>query len=131
LVEDNPGDVELFRWALKKAGVDCELTVIRDGAEALAKVRGEDASASPDTPDLVVLDLNLPKADGHEILAAMRATRAFSNVPVAILTSSTSLRERKRLEALRIARYLAKPPNLKEFVRLGSAVKDLLLELPS
>jgi DNA-binding NarL/FixJ family response regulator len=74
---------------------------------------------------------NLPKADGHEILAAMRATQAFADVPVVILTSSTSPRERQRLEPLQVARYLTKPPNLKEFIQLGSAVRDLLREFPS
>ena len=128
LVDDNPGDVQLFRWALRRADLDIDLSVIDDGGEALAMVREADASSTLNTPDLVVLDLNLPKADGREILTLMRSTRAFADVPVVILTSSTSLRDREQMESLNIARYIAKPPDLKEFMNLGSVVKNVLEE---
>lgn len=128
LVDDNPGDVQLFRWALKRAEIDCELSVIADGGEALAMVRRESAAASPHRPDLVVLDLNLPKADGREILTAMRSTAVFSEVPVVILTSSTAPREREQLQSLRVARHLVKPPDFKEFMNLGAIVKQVLEE---
>src|SRR6266700_5710060 len=85
LVEDNPADVELLRMALKNAGVDCELTVLEDGAEALALVRQRENDARASIPDLAVLDLNLPKIGGLEVLEAMRASRAFAGTRVAIL----------------------------------------------
>src|ERR1700726_3759497 len=85
LVEDNPGDVQLLRLALKKAEVDCELSVVDDGAEALELVRQHGKYAAFPAPDLLVLDLNIPKYDGVEILAAMRANPAWAHVRVAIL----------------------------------------------
>ena len=128
MVEDNPGDVELFRWALKRADIDCDLSVIGDGAEAIAMVRREDASQHPNAPDLIVLDLNLPKADGREILTAMRSTPTFGKIPVIILTSSTSRRELEQLEPLRISRHIAKPSDLDEFLSVGTVIKKVLEE---
>lgn len=128
MIEDNPGDVELLRLALERAELDCELFVINDGGEALALVRRENTSPSRAIPNLVLLDLNLPKADGREILMEMRRGRAFANVPVVILTSSSSVREREELQALRIARHITKPPDLIEFLKLGSVVREVLDE---
>ena len=86
LVDDNPADVGLFRLALEKAELNCELTVIDDAAEALALVRQQGKYASSPIPDLAVLDLNLSKNDGLQILMAMRDNRAFTGVPAAVLT---------------------------------------------
>ncbi len=126
LVEDNPGDVELFRLALRKAGLDCVLTVLDDGADALALVRQQGNYADLDAPDLVVLDLNVPKYDGVEILEAMRANPAFGDVRVAILSSSSSPRERVKIEKFHISRYITKPLDLDEFLRIGVILKELL-----
>jgi CheY-like chemotaxis protein len=128
LVEDNPADVDLLRRALRNAELDCELTVIEDGAEALAFVRQKEKEAGAPTPDLVVLDMNLPKHSGLEILEAMRTTRVFANVPVAILTSSSSPRERTKMEGLRVGRYITKPSDLEEFMRIGLIIKALFVE---
>ncbi len=87
LVEDNLGDVELLQRALAIAGVACELSVISDGRRpARVQHRGEYASSA--LPDLMILDLNLPKVSGHQILAAARATDEFEAVPIVVLTSS-------------------------------------------
>ncbi|HWF10204.1 MAG TPA: response regulator [Bryobacteraceae bacterium] len=128
VVEDNPADVELLRYALGGAGVDCELTVIDNGGDALAffEQRGVYANSTP--PDLAILDLNLPRYDGIEILEAMRASRKFADVAVAVLSSSSSPRERARIEAFHIARYITKPPNLDEYMRIGFVVKEMLGE---
>lgn len=128
LVDDNPGDVELFRWALDRAGIDYELSVIADGGDAMAMVHGERASRNARPPDLVVLDLNLPKADGREILAEMRSAGVFSETPVMILTSSTSQRDRDQMRALQVARYVSKPHDFEEFMKIGMIVKELLGE---
>jgi CheY-like chemotaxis protein len=128
LVEDNPGDVELLRLALKRAGLVCELTVLDDGAEALALVRQQGKYASVPVPDLAVLDLNVPKYDGVEILEALRANPAFANVLVAVLSSSSSPRERTSIEKFRISRYITKPLDLDEFLRIGEVLKELLAE---
>jgi DNA-binding response OmpR family regulator len=128
VVEDNPGDVELLRWAFGRAKIDCELIVIDDGAEAMAFVQQSGKYANAVAPDLAILDLNLPKYDGLEILGGMRANLAFASVPVAVLSSSSSPRDRARMEVFRIARYITKPPDLEEFLRIGEVVKELLEE---
>ena len=128
LVEDNPGDVELLRLALKRAGLDCELMVLDDGAEALALVRQQGKYAGVPVPDLAVLDLNVPKYDGVEILEALRANPAFAEVRVAVLSSSSSPRERANIEKYHISRYITKPLDLDEFLRIGEVLKELLTD---
>ena len=129
LVEDNPADVDLLRRALRSAALDCELRVIEDGAEALAFVSQEkEKETGAPIPDLVVLDMNLPKNSGQEILEAMRTNRVFAKVPVAILTSSSSPRERTKMEGLDVGRYILKPPDLEEYLRIGLILKELLVE---
>jgi chemotaxis family two-component system response regulator Rcp1 len=128
VVEDNPGDVELLRWALRRANLDCDLTVIDDGAEAMALVRQRGKYATVTAPDIAILDLNLPKYDGLTILSAMRANIAFAKVPVAVLSASSSPRDRERVEEFHIACFITKPPDLDEFLRIGVMVKELLVE---
>ena len=125
LVEDNPSDAFLVRKALENAEVNFDLTLIEDGAEAMAFVRREGKYATAPTPDLAVLDLNLPKHDGSEILKEMRQS-PLSNVPVVILTSSPSPSERQKLEAFHIMRYIIKPDNLKEFLQVGKLLRNVL-----
>ena len=122
IVEDNPGDVLLFRLALSDAGIDCELSEIDDGGAALDFVRKKEAPL----PDLIVLDLNLPKASGKEILAKIRATPAFNPIPVVIWTSSNARVDRTQVEELGVARYLVKPPEFRDLARLGAAIKEIL-----
>ena len=126
LVDDNPADVRLLRLALDNADLDCELIVIDDGAEALAFVRqqGQDARNSP--PDLAVLDFNLPKIDGLQILKAMRENRAFTGVPVAVLSSGLSPRDMAKIQEFTLARYITKPSTLEEFLKIGSSLKALI-----
>ena len=126
LVEDNPADVYLLRMALRNAEIDFELMVMEDGAEALAFVRQEGKYADVPVPDLAVLDLNLPKNDGLEVLAAIRASRSLSEMRVAILTSSSSPVERARVQELGIDQFITKPPDLEEFLRIGLILKSLL-----
>ena len=126
LVDDNPADVRLLRLALDNADLDCELIVIDDGAEALAFVRqqGQDARNSP--PDLAVLDFNLPKSDGLQILKAMRENRAFTGVPVAVLSSGLSPRDMAKIQEFTLARYITKPSTFEEFLKIGSSLKALI-----
>lgn len=128
LVEDNAADAYLFRMALENAKVNFELTVLSDGAEALAFVRREGKYAESPLPDLAVMDLNLPKNDGAEVLEAVRKSTQFSTLPVVITSSSASPREQARVEQLGIARYIRKPPDLEEFLRVGPVLKQILLE---
>jgi two-component system response regulator len=127
VIEDNPGDVELIRMALEFAGIDCELQVIDEGEGAMAYVQQQPDSAGERVPDLVLLDLNLPKHSGLEILEAIRANQAFAAVPVTVLSSSSSRRDRAKIEDFHIAMYITKPPDLEEFLKIGPALKDLLV----
>lgn len=121
LIEDNPADVELLRMALDQARFPYNVTVIHDGAEALALFR---QSAAP-LPDITVLDLNLPKYGGLEILEAARANPAYAAMPIAILSSSSSPRERSRIQMFDRVRYFTKPLDLDEYLSIGPLIRDL------
>jgi chemotaxis family two-component system response regulator Rcp1 len=126
LVEDNDADVYLFRKALETAELQFELTVMRDGAEALAFVRREGKYAASPVPNLVVLDLNLPKDGGIQVLEAIREREPFSNVPVAIVSSSDSPQDRDETGKFGVDRYITKPPDLDEFLAIGQIFRELL-----
>jgi CheY-like chemotaxis protein len=124
VLEDNPADVELLRLALNSAGLDCEMTVIDDGADALAFAR----DTTGEVPALAILDLNLPKHDGLEILVAMRSNPTLCQVPVAIFSSSSSQKERSEIAPHGVKRFITKPADLEEFLKVGLVVRDLLTE---
>jgi CheY-like chemotaxis protein len=126
VLEDNPADVELLRLALLDAGVVCELAVIDDGADALAHIRR--CQEPKEAPDLAIIDLNLPKHGGLELLEEIRSSRALADLPVVILSSSSSPRERDSIAKLRVRRHIVKPPGLDEFLRIGSEVKNILAD---
>ena len=123
LAEDNPADVYLIREALQEHGVDCTLQVAADGKEVLQIIAREDPQPPP---GLIILDMNLPRHDGIEILQRLRKIATFSHVPVVVLTSSDSPRDRQVATQLGATRYLRKPSNLEEFLSLGAIFKELL-----
>ncbi len=127
LVEDNAGDVYLFRKALENVELNFELNVIEDGAEALAFVRQEGKYAGSPVPDLALLDLNLPKNEGIEVLKAMRHNSHLSKVPVVITSTSATPRERVDAERLGVERYIIKPPDLESFLQFGMVLKEIIL----
>jgi chemotaxis family two-component system response regulator Rcp1 len=126
LGEDNPADVYLVREALREHGVDCALRVASDGAEMLRLISSEDALAAAQHLGLIILDLNLPRHDGSEILQRLRETRELAQVPVVVLTSSDSPRDRLVAREFGAACFLRKPSNLEQFLSLGAVFKDLL-----
>jgi CheY-like chemotaxis protein len=126
VVEDNASDVDLLRLALEKEGIKYELTVIDDGGEALDLVRQRGKYSHAARPDLMLLDLSLPKNDGAEILEALRANPAFAGLKVAVLSSSSSPRDRARLERFGISRFVTKPADLDEYLKIGEIVRQLL-----
>lgn len=128
VVEDNPGDIHLLRLALQSANLDCDLTVVDDGQEALDFVRQRGNYEDSVVPDLVVLDLNVPKNDGIEILEALRTNPAFAQVPIAVLSSSSSPRDIAKAERLGVERFIAKPPDLEEYLTIGGVLKQLLAD---
>ena len=124
IVEDNRGDVMLVEVALREAGLRFDLTHIPDGEKAvdyLRKLRNQSAGAPP---DLVFLDLNLPKRDGWEVLEELRSVPLEHPVPVVILSSSSSPADMARAESLGVAKYIRKPSTLDEFLAIGQAVKN-------
>ena len=123
LAEDNPADVYLIQEALREHSITCPVRVAPDGKIVL------DLLESPSPEDrfsLIVLDLNLPLYDGLEILQRLRVTPSISRVPVVILTSSDSPRDRVVASELGAACYLRKPSNLEQFLSLGAIFKTLL-----
>ena len=123
VIEDNPADVDLLRRALATADLDCELTVVDDGAEALALFR---PGANTTVPDLAIVDLNLPKHGGLEVIAQMRTNPTFAEVPVVIMSSSSAPRDRSSLEKFKIRGYIVKPADLEEFMQIGQQIRELL-----
>ena len=128
LAEDNPADVYLIRRALHEHGVDRSVLVSSDGKDALEIVSREGRYAERDRLALVILDLNLPRHDGIEILGRIRATGEFDRVPVVVLTSSDSPQDRRSADELGATMYLRKPTCLEEFLSLGVIFKGLLEE---
>lgn len=123
LVEDNPADVLLVEKALEARGIDCELIRYEDGEQAIRALTEEDEGA----PDLILLDLNLPRVEGFDVLKAIRGRPALVSVPVGILTSSETQADRHRVGLLGAERYIHKPHNLEEFLHtVGTAVEELL-----
>ncbi|HTS66630.1 MAG TPA: response regulator [Candidatus Acidoferrales bacterium] len=124
LAEDNPADVYLIREALQDHGVRCTMRVATDGKEVLEIVGGESAQTI-ESFSLIILDLNLPRHDGIEILERIKAG-GLAHVPVVVLTSSDSPRDRLLATQLGARQYLRKPSNLDQFLALGAVFKDLL-----
>jgi two-component system, chemotaxis family, response regulator Rcp1 len=114
LVDDNPADVRLTVEALRDSGIDHRLTVARDGAEAMALLRGP----SNPRPDIVLLDLNLPVKDGREVLVEIKSDPALRRIPVAVLTSSQAEEDVLRSYDLRANGYLIKPVDPEQVVGL-------------
>jgi CheY-like chemotaxis protein len=125
LVEDNPDDVELTRLAFDEANVSNRMVVVSDGAEALDYLfaRGKHATRNPaELPSIVLLDLNLPKLDGREVLQAIRAEPRTRELPVIVLTTSAEPFDVEASYALGVNSYIQKPVDFEQFV---SAVKQV------
>ena len=128
LLEDSEADTYLFRQAMKNTGLNHDLTVIDDGEKGLDFAQRQGDYAAIAVPDLAVLDLNLPKAGGAAVLAAMRQHKELVDVPVIILSSSETKSEKERAQELGVARYITKPMHLVDYLRIGDHIKELLLE---
>lgn len=127
LIEDNAADVDLMKYALDKEYFHHALSMLKDGAEALAFIRKQGKYAHTPRPDLIVMDLHLPKNDGMEVLEEIRRIPEFSNLPVAILSSSVSPEEKHRVAALE-GIFISKPLDLDGYVTLASTIKMLAFE---
>jgi CheY-like chemotaxis protein len=128
LVDDNAADIYLLEKALERAGLTFELTVIKDGGEALAFAISDGEHTASRVPDLVILDLNLPKIGGCEVLEALRQNAVLSYLTVAVMTSSAASQDQEKCTHLGVARYITKPLDLEDFLQIGEVVKQVLLE---
>ena len=127
LVEDNPGDVDLTREALRNAKVPTEIHVASNGEIALAFLRREPPHDDAPRPDLILLDLNLPKLDGRETLAAIKADPELRMIPVVVLTTSDSESDIVRAYELSASAYVTKPVDLDRFLEIIRAIEDFWL----
>jgi two-component system response regulator len=131
LVEDNPADVEITRRALRESAAPVELIVVRDGQEAVDYLLRQGTHASSATwrlPELILLDLNLPRLTGREVLECLRATEAFRSVPVVVLTTSNRPEDVRALYAAGANTYIVKPQDFRQFVEVLRTVRHYWLD---
>jgi two-component system, chemotaxis family, response regulator Rcp1 len=122
IVEDNRADVFLLKKALHKADICFTAIVFEDGESAFRYIDGEPCLETRSTPDLAILDLNLPKRDGSEVLAHIRRNRKLQHIPVVVLSSSP--RQLMRDRAAQADCYITKPSQLDEFLQIGEQIRD-------
>jgi CheY-like chemotaxis protein len=127
LVEDNPGDARLTREALNEAKIRNNLHHAMDGVEALAFLRREGQHAEAPRPDIILLDLNLPRKDGREVLAELKADPALRPIPVVVLTTSEAEQDIVRTYELHANCYITKPVDLEKFITIVRAIEDFWL----
>jgi CheY-like chemotaxis protein len=124
LVEDSPSDANLAVAALKEGGVRNRVHHVEDGAEAMAFLRREQPFPDAPRPDLILLDLNLPRMDGYQVLAEVRKDARFRDIPAVVLTASADPRDVEESYKLGANYYITKPADLHEFITTMEAVKD-------
>ena len=129
LVEDNLADVRLTREALTNGKVKHELHVARDGVEAMAFLRNQGAFQKAPRPDMILLDLNLPRKDGREVLAEIKADPDLRSIPVIILTSSQADEDILKTYNLHANGYIVKPVDLEQFFRIIKQIKEFWMSI--
>ena len=129
LVEDNPGDVRLTVEALKDGKVSNRLSVVGDGVEAMAFLRREGRFANAPRPHLILLDLNLPKKDGREVLAEVKQDPNLKRIPVVVLTTSQAEQDILRSYELHANAYITKPVDFEHFMGVVKSVEDFWLTI--
>jgi chemotaxis family two-component system response regulator Rcp1 len=127
LVEDNPGDVRLTMEALRQDKMRNNLHVVTDGVEALAWLRREDRYAEAPRPDIILLDLNLPKKDGREVLEEIKTDPDLKRIPVVILTTSAAEEDIVRAYQFNANCYITKPVDLEQFVKVVKSIEEFWL----
>jgi len=129
LVEDNQDDIDLTLAALEQSKLRVEIDVAQDGEKALAFLRQEEAFADKARPDLILLDLNLPRKDGREVLRELKADGRLSDIPVVVLTTSESDEDVLKAYQLHANCYLVKPVDFEQFLKIVRAIEAFWLEL--
>jgi two-component system, chemotaxis family, response regulator Rcp1 len=129
LVEDNPGDVGLTLEALKEATLPNKLTVVKNGADALSLLRRQGQHAGAARPDLILLDLNLPKKDGRKVLAEIKDDDNLKRIPVVVLTTSEDEQDVLESYNLHANCYIVKPLDLDRFITVVKSIEDFWLRI--
>lgn len=129
LVEDNPGDVRLTQEALKSHKVRNNLHVVPDGEEAMAFLHRQGKYQDAPRPDIILLDLNLPKKDGREVLAEIKSDPELKTIPVVVITSSEAEQDVIKSYNLNANCYVTKPVNLDQFIKVVQSVNDFWLTI--
>jgi CheY-like chemotaxis protein len=129
LVEDDPGDVAITREAFEENKVQNRLHVVTDGVEAMAFLRKAGPHAGVPTPDLILLDLNLPKMDGREVLAAIKADEELRSIPVVVLTTSDRTEDVSTSYSLHANAYVTKPVDFERFISVVRQIDDFFVSV--
>jgi chemotaxis family two-component system response regulator Rcp1 len=128
LVEDNRGDIRLIQEALKNAATPFDVVVVRDGVEAMSYLRQTGSYAGAIRPDLILLDLNLPKKDGREVLAEIKADQSLRHIPVVVLTTSRNEDDICKSYDLHVNCYISKSRNLSQLFKIVRGIEEFWLE---
>ncbi len=129
LIEDNPADARLALEAIREAKVHNRLTWVSDGIEAMARLRKQAPYGESARPDLILLDLNLPKKDGREVLAEIKADPQLRRIPVVILTTSQAEEDIIKAYNLNANCYITKPVDLEQFLRIVKSIEEFWLSI--
>jgi len=127
LVEDNPGDIRLIQEAFKEGEVNSHLNVTRDGEQAMAYLRQEGTYSKSPRPAFILLDLNLPRKDGREVLEEIKSDKTLRQIPVVILSTSTKAEDVRRAYDLHANCYVPKPLDMDKLVQLGKTLEEFWL----
>lgn len=127
LVEDSPSDTELTIEALKEAKVRNNLSIVEDGVLAMEFMRRQGRFVQAARPDLILLDLNLPRKDGREVLAELKADESFKTIPVVVLTTSSAEQDVLRAYQLHANCYITKPVNFQQFLNVVRSIESFWL----
>jgi CheY-like chemotaxis protein len=134
VVEDNEGDIRLIKEGFREAKIDNELSIVKNGEEAVQFLQRREKYKDVRMPDLILLDLNLPKKDGRELLREIKTDEHFKHIPVIILTTSNNEQDILKSYKLHANCYIQKPLNLDQFIDVVSTIDDFwfsVVKLPS
>jgi CheY-like chemotaxis protein len=129
LVEDNPGDIRLTKEVLKEGKIRNNLSVVTDGEEALLFLKKEGAYKAAYTPDIILLDLNLPKKDGREVLSHIKSDNDLKLIPVIVLTTSDAEKDIKRVYEHHANCYITKPVDFNQFIDVIRSIENFWLTI--
>jgi CheY-like chemotaxis protein len=124
LAEDNPGDVRLIQEVIRECGLTCNLHIVDDGARAMDFLLHRAGYESAPRPDLILLDLNMPKKDGYDVLAAIKSDRNLRLIPVIVLSSSSSGRDIRSAYQLNANCYITKPADIDRYIMIMKSIEE-------